>query len=271
MQWRSKDARFFVHATLTSEPRDGPVPSGPDHGALPVVDQQALEHLARYPDILELATTRERVEKLWEICALARLSAHHVCSAFRSGRVHLQGSSSRGAVERDFHGRTGPPALTGPMVRSTRCRRVLRKSGLGPMCPTGRAGLQIRHTGRKKRAKSRIASPTRLHERLTKRFVDRRTSVLMRRLRENAMLEAEISVNGDVFVEGHHVGQLSGFRFTLVADRWAGPKAVAGGCAEGAGARIRGACRAAACRAATTISRSADGLVRWLGEPVRRG
>ncbi len=56
-----------------------------------------------------------------------------------------------------------------------------------------------------------------LHERLTKRFVDRRTSVLMKRLRENAMLEAEISVNGDVFVEGHHVGQLAGFRFTLAS------------------------------------------------------
>jgi hypothetical protein len=32
-----------------------------------------------------------------------------------------------------------------------------------------------------------------LHERLAHRFVDRRTSVLMRRLRENAMLEAEIT------------------------------------------------------------------------------
>ncbi len=53
-----------------------------------------------------------------------------------------------------------------------------------------------------------------LHERLTKRFVDRRTSVLMRRLRENAMLEAEISPAGDVIVEGHNVGQLEGFRFT---------------------------------------------------------
>ena len=36
-----------------------------------------------------------------------------------------------------------------------------------------------------------------LHERLTKRFVDRRTSVLMRRLRENTMLEAEISPTGE--------------------------------------------------------------------------
>jgi ATP-dependent RNA helicase SUPV3L1/SUV3 len=53
-----------------------------------------------------------------------------------------------------------------------------------------------------------------LHERLTQRFVDRRTSVLMRRLRENAMLEAEINAAGDVLVEGQHVGSLQGFRFT---------------------------------------------------------
>ncbi|HMN88348.1 MAG TPA: helicase, partial [Bauldia sp.] len=52
-----------------------------------------------------------------------------------------------------------------------------------------------------------------LHERLTGRFVDRRTSVLMRRLKENAMLEAEITSSGDVLVEGQHVGSLSGFRF----------------------------------------------------------
>jgi len=47
-----------------------------------------------------------------------------------------------------------------------------------------------------------------LHENLTKRFIDRRTSVLMKRLRENAMLEAVIEANGNVSVEGHHVGQL---------------------------------------------------------------
>src|SRR5690606_12208208 len=33
-------------------------------------------------------------------------------------------------------------------------------------------------------------------------------------LRENAMLEAEISPSGDVIVEGHNVGHLEGFRFT---------------------------------------------------------
>ena len=51
-----------------------------------------------------------------------------------------------------------------------------------------------------------------LHERLAERFVDRRTSVLMRRLRENTMLETEISKTGEVVVEGHSIGRLEGFR-----------------------------------------------------------
>src|SRR5262249_61837039 len=41
-----------------------------------------------------------------------------------------------------------------------------------------------------------------LHERLTERFVDRRTSVLMRRLRENTTLNTEIGKTGEVIVEG---------------------------------------------------------------------
>ena len=52
-----------------------------------------------------------------------------------------------------------------------------------------------------------------LHERLTARFVDRRTSVLMRRLRENTTLDSEISKTGEITVEGHAVGRLEGFRF----------------------------------------------------------
>ena len=50
-----------------------------------------------------------------------------------------------------------------------------------------------------------------LHERLTERFVDRRTSVLMRRLRENTTLETEIKKTGEVVVEGHAIGRLDGF------------------------------------------------------------
>ncbi|MEM9580173.1 MAG: helicase-related protein [Pseudomonadota bacterium] len=53
-----------------------------------------------------------------------------------------------------------------------------------------------------------------LHERLTQRFVDRRTSVLLRRLGQKEAMLAEVNDKGDVTVEGQFVGRLEGFRFT---------------------------------------------------------
>ncbi|MEM1129374.1 MAG: helicase-related protein [Pseudomonadota bacterium] len=52
-----------------------------------------------------------------------------------------------------------------------------------------------------------------LHARLTQRFVDRRTSVLMRRLKQKESLVAEVNDKGEVTVEGEYVGRLEGFRF----------------------------------------------------------
>ncbi|MCE6950388.1 MULTISPECIES: helicase-related protein [Rhodobacterales] len=52
-----------------------------------------------------------------------------------------------------------------------------------------------------------------LHGVLTQRFVDRRTSVLMRRLKQKESLVAEVNDKGEVTVEGEFVGRLEGFRF----------------------------------------------------------
>ncbi|SFK50058.1 helicase-related protein [Shimia haliotis] len=56
-----------------------------------------------------------------------------------------------------------------------------------------------------------------LHERLTQRFVDRRTSVLLRRLKQKEALLADVNDKGEVTVEGEFVGRLEGFRF--IADK----------------------------------------------------
>ncbi|MBT8455977.1 MAG: disulfide oxidoreductase [Rhodobacteraceae bacterium] len=53
-----------------------------------------------------------------------------------------------------------------------------------------------------------------LHGALTQRFVDRRTSVLLRRLKQKESLVAEVNDKGEVTVEGQFVGRLDGFRFT---------------------------------------------------------
>lgn len=52
-----------------------------------------------------------------------------------------------------------------------------------------------------------------LHEKLTQRFVDRRTSVLLRRLKQKEALLAEVNDQGEVIIENQFVGRLEGFRF----------------------------------------------------------
>ena len=53
-----------------------------------------------------------------------------------------------------------------------------------------------------------------LHAALTQRFVDRRTSVLLRRLKQKETLVAEVNDKGEVMVEGEFAGRLEGFRFS---------------------------------------------------------
>ena len=100
--------------------------------------------------------------------------------------------------------------------------------------------------------------------------MDRRTSVLMRRLRENTMLETEISKTGEVMVEGHAIGRLDGFMFA--ADASAGgseAKALHAARAEGAGRRDRRA-RDQACRRPPDeqFVLASDGTLRWIGDVV---
>jgi ATP-dependent RNA helicase SUPV3L1/SUV3 len=269
MQWRSKAMDYSTLTNLRASLEVSPRIQGLTR-ALPSDDLQALEHLARYPDILELATTRERVEKLWEICALP--DYRRITSLQHSDLVAAiyKDIVRRGAVNEDFV--------------AEQVRRADRTDG--EMDTLSARIAQIRTWTYVSNRPGWLADPAHwqektrdiedrlsdaLHERLTKRFVDRRTSVLMRRLRENAMLEAEISVNGDVFVEGHHVGQLSGFRFTLASGADGQDlKAVENAASKALALEFEA--RAARLHAAgnNDLALANDGLVRWLGEPVGR-
>ena len=57
-----------------------------------------------------------------------------------------------------------------------------------------------------------------LHERLTQRFVDRRSATLYRRMKDGAAPLGAVTGGGDVIVEGHLVGRLDGFRFAADGD-----------------------------------------------------
>jgi ATP-dependent RNA helicase SUPV3L1/SUV3 len=65
--------------------------------------------------------------------------------------------------------------------------------------------------GRAREIEDRLSDA--LHERLTQRFIDRRTSVLMRRLRQKEDLMSTIEDDGAISVEGEYVGRIKGFQF----------------------------------------------------------
>jgi ATP-dependent RNA helicase SUPV3L1/SUV3 len=269
LQWRSKALDYSSLNALRRSLETPPQVPGLTK-ALPAIDHEALELLARYPEIIDLATTPERVEKLWEACALPDYRRI----------THAQHADLISTLYSDLvrHGVVNETFMAEQVRRSDRTD--------GEIDTLSARIAQIRTWTYVSNRPGWLTDPTHwqektreiedrlsdaLHERLTKRFVDRRTSVLMKRLRENAMLEAEISVNGDVFVEGHHVGQLAGFRFSPVTGG-NGPDQKAVEAAAQKALSLEYEARAARLYASgnSDLVIGSDGYVRWRGEPVAR-
>ncbi|MBI5130631.1 MAG: helicase [Rhodopseudomonas palustris] len=110
-----------------------------------------------------------------------------------------------------------------------------------------------------------------LHERLTERFVDRRTSVLMRRLRENTMLNTEIGKTGEVIVEGHVIGRLDGFTFAPdAAEAGSDAKALQATAQKALAGEIESRAEKLSGAPDEQFVLTSDGTVRWTGDAVAR-
>ncbi len=267
LQWRT--ARFdfssldaLRHSIETLAPVEGLT------RALPAVDARALEQLAGDPDIRQLAGSRERVALLWDVCSLPdyrRIApAQHselIASLFfdLARRGHVDESYMAEQVRRADSTEGDIDTLSNRIAQIRTWTYVSNRPGWL---------ADSRHWQEKTREiEDRLSDA--LHERLTKRFVDRRTSVLMRRLRENAMLEAEIDPSGNVNVEGHHVGDLQGFRFT--ADQSSAGedgKAIRAAAQKALAAEFEARAERFSASGNHDIALASDGILRWIGSPI---
>ncbi|GGD38465.1 helicase-related protein [Aureimonas glaciei] len=267
LQWRSPDLDFRtidrLKASLDALP---PVPELTR--ALRAVDQAALEFLARDPAIVARATDARRVELLWEACKLPdyrRIAPAQHAEIIASVYQDLVGN---GHISEDY--------MASQVLRADRTegdidilsRRIAEIRTWTYISHRPEWLADPTHWQEKTRAiEDRLSDA--LHDRLTKRFVDRRTSVLMKRLRENAVMEAEIGSDGTVLVEGHHVGELQGFRFTpdVKAD---GPdaKAVRTAAQKALASEFEARAERFGNSPNGDVALGSDGLVRWLGAPV---
>ncbi|MEH2564292.1 helicase-related protein [Bradyrhizobium sp. AZCC 2289] len=110
-----------------------------------------------------------------------------------------------------------------------------------------------------------------LHERLTERFVDRRTSVLMRRLRENSVLNTEIGKTGEVTVEGHVIGRLDGFTFAPdAAEAGSDAKALQATALKALAGEIDARAEKLGAAPDDQFVLTSDGTIRWTGDAVAK-
>ena len=267
MQWRSARPDFASVDALRRSLDAIPPLEGLTR-SLPSADLRALELLARDEAVIRLADRPERVAKLWDCCALPdyrRIApAQHaelVGSIFMdlARRGHVDENYMAEQVRRSESVEGDIDSLSARIAQIRTWTYVSHRPGWL---------ADPAHWQKKTREiEDRLSDA--LHERLTKRFVDRRTSVLMKRLRENTMLEAEIGPSGDVTVEGHHVGQLQGFRFT--ADQTADgedAKAVRAAAQKSLAREFDSRADRFSISPNGDLALGSDGILRWIGAPI---
>ncbi|MER9311197.1 helicase [Mesorhizobium australicum] len=267
LQWRTAQFDFAsLDALKRSIETNAPV-EGLTR-ALPAVDAQALEHLSRDEDIRALATNAKRVALLWEACALPdyrKIAPAQHADLIASIYMDL---ARQGHVDENYMAEQVRRADTTEGDIDTLSHRIAQiRTWTFVSNRPGWLADQAHWQEKTREIEDRLSDA--LHERLTKRFVDRRTSVLMRRLRENTMPEAEISPTGTVLVEGHHVGELQGFRFT--ADQTAGgedAKAVRTAAQKALAAEFEARAERFGACANGDLALGSDGTLRWIGAPI---
>ncbi|MEM7566396.1 MAG: helicase-related protein [Pseudomonadota bacterium] len=268
-QWRNPDLDFGsierLSASLDVIPKERGLTRAP-----PGPDVQVLEIARKRPEIMDLAASRDDVHRLWEACLVPdyrkvspNSHADLVFNLFRflttEGRVPVDWFAKQiGHCER-FDGDID--TLSHRIAHMRTWTFVANR----PDWLDDPAHWQ--DTTRAIEDKLSDA----LHERLTQRFVDRRTSVLMRRLRENAMLEAEITDAGEVLVEGQPVGRLEGFVFAPERTEDANQDKTLRSAAQAAlGQAVNARADRLADAGDGSFILASDAVLRWNGQPVAK-
>lgn len=217
LYWRNARLRFTSLAALRSSLAQPSVEPGLVR-ARAADDELALETLAKDPAIAALATTPAAVSLLWHVCRVPDfgkvLSDAHTRLL---GRIFTYLMTNDGRLPEDWIAaqvervdRTdGDIDTLAQRIANVRTWTYVSFQAQWLNDP---AGWQERTRA----VEDRLSDA--LHERLTQRFVDRRTAVLVRRMKDAAEMTAAVTRRGDVVVEGHFVGRLAGFRFATDAE-----------------------------------------------------
>ena len=212
LQWRNSALDFSSLDALMFS-LDAPPPARGLTRSRPASDHLCLSMLAHDQDIRAAASAPAAVRILWEACQLPDFRkltpdehANLVAQIFR----HLM--SPEGVLPEDWLARQiarldvvdgDVDTLSGRLAQIRTWTYAAHKRAW-----TRDPG---HWQGQTRAVEDRLSDA--LHERLTQRFIDRRTARLMRHLRDEETLALSLDDSGAVSMGEDHVGKLEGFRF----------------------------------------------------------
>ena len=211
LQWRSNALDFSsVNALLAS--LDAPPPVRWLMRARPASDHWTLRSLSNDEDLRAIVGAPAAVRLLWQVCQLPdfrKLTPEEHAKLVGQIFRHLL---QDGVLPDDWLARQiarlditegEVDTLSGRLAQI----RTWTYAAHRPGWTRGPAHWQELTRG----VEDRLSDA--LHEKLTQRFIDRRTSVLMRHLRDEEYLALTVDESGAVALGPEHVGKLDGFRF----------------------------------------------------------
>ena len=212
VQWRNRNLNFrsvkHLLASLMATPNREGLMRAPM-----ATDVAALELLTRNEEIMALADSPETVALLWEACQLPDYrnitGADHAALIARIFRFLR---SPAGVIDEDWLAKQVARCERYDGDIDTLSNRIAHVRTWTFVANRGRWLKDAVHWRERTRAVEDRLSDA-LHERLTNRFIDRRTSVLLKKLRERDVLMSSVDDAGNVEVEGAHVGRIEGLRF----------------------------------------------------------
>jgi len=269
LQWRNSKLDFSSLGALQVS-----LALTPSHEALtraPIAeDLRVLDHAARDADVREMAHGAAAVERLWDACQIPdyrkiapAAHAELVTTLFgflmQKGRIPDAWFAAQ--VEQADRVDGDIDTLSGRIAQIRTWTFVANR-------PDWLADPE-HWQGIARDVENKLSDA--LHERLTERFVDRRTSVLMRRLRENTMLNTEIGKTGEVIVEGHVIGRLDGFTFAPdAAEAGSDAKALQATAQKALAGEIEARAEKLSAAPDDQFVLTSDATIRWTGDAVAK-
>jgi ATP-dependent RNA helicase SUPV3L1/SUV3 len=213
LQWRNTQLDFDSVDRLRDSLRQTP-----GHPRLMRVrtadDVEALELALNDHRIAELATAPAAVKRLWEVCQVPdyrKVAPNSHAELIATLYKHIM--SEEGLIPEDWFAAQVEQADRTDGDIDTLSNRIAHIR-TWTFVSNRREWLKDPDHWQAKTREIEDRLSDALHEQLTQRFVDKRTSVLMKSMRDKDSLFAEIEKDGRVVVEKHYVGKLEGFCFT---------------------------------------------------------